>query len=181
VNRLKRMASWMLAAGAVMAARPVDAQLTCTVTVVDVCTVGGTASAALTITISSVARVTMASSAVAMPAPTDSAYNSGFGSPGSVSFEVRANAGWTLVISSASTLWGFSPPSARSDKPRSDLQWSLSAGGSYLDVTGTQTTFASGTATNSSVQTLYLRSKYSWLLDRPGSYTIPVSITLTAP
>jgi hypothetical protein len=181
VKRVKLMAVGLVVLAAVALARPVQAQLTCTVTVVDVCAVGGAASAAINITISSVARVTMASSTVAMPAPTETSYNTGFGAPGSVGFEVRANAPWTLVISSASTLWGFSPPTARTDKPRSDLQWALISGGPYTDVSGTLTTFASGTATNSSVQTLYLRSKYTWLLDKPGSYTIPVSITLTAP
>lgn len=181
MNRLKTYAGCVALLAGLMVARPAAAQLTCTVTVVSSCIVGGTVGAAINITISSVARVTMASSTVSMPAPTEVSYNTGFGQPGSVGFEVRANAAWTLVISSGSTTWGFSPPTARTDKPRSDLQWSLASGGTYTDVTGSQVTFASGSATNSSIQTLYLRSKYTWILDKPGSYTIPVSITLTAP
>ncbi len=180
MSRFKTVLCFALAAG-VLVARPAAAQLTCTVSAIASCLVGGTAGAAINITISTVARVTLASSTVSMPAPTETSYNTGFGSPGSVGFEVRTNAAWTLVISSSSTLWGFSPPTARTDKPRADLQWGLVSGGPYTDVSGTLTTLASGAATNSSVQTLYLRSKYSWLLDKPGSYTIPVSITLTAP
>lgn len=171
------MLSGILAAS-LATARPAAAQLTCTVTVVASCTVGGAASAALSIQIRSVSRVTMASSSVSMPAPIDT---SGFGPPGSVGFEVRSNAAWTLVISSGSAVWTASPPSARQNKPRSDLQWSLAAAGTYTDVTGTQVTFASGAATNSSVQTLYLRYKFAWLLDAPGNYSIPISVVLTAP
>lgn len=181
MSRLNIVVVGLIAAAAVAVPSRSDAQLTCTANLVANCTLGGAASAGMTITIPTVARVTVASSTVALPAPTEASYNTGFGSPGSVSFEVRANAAWTVVISSASALWSFSPPSARNNKPRADLQWSLNSGGPYTDISASLVTFASGAATNSSIQTLYLRSKYNWTLDLPGSYSLPVSIVLTAP
>lgn len=169
---------------AVVALLPVaraQAQLTCTVNNVANCTVGGTATAAINVTIQQATRVTLASSTVTIPQPTDASYTAGFGSPGSVNFEVRSNAPWRVSISSSSTTWSFSPPSARSDKPRADLQWATAPGGPYTDLSAAITSIATGTATNSTVQTLYLRSKYDWTLDRPGTYSIAVQVTLTAP
>lgn len=178
--RIYLIASLAWAAALLPGARA-EAQLTCTVSVAGACTVGGAASAAINITIQPATRVTMASSTVTIPQPTDASYTAGFGNPGSVAFEVRSNDVWAVSISSSSTTWSFSPPSARSDKPRADLQWSLAPAGPYTDVSATLTSFASGSATNSSIQTLYLRSKYDWALDRPGTYSIAVQVTLTAP
>ncbi len=177
--------SFWLAATAValccLPARRIGAQLSCTVNGVATCLVGGTASAALNITIQQATRVTVASSTVTIPQPTDASYTAGFGSPGTVAFEVRSNAAWRVSISSSSTTWSFSPPTARTDKPRADLQWALAPAGPYTDLSAAITSILTGTATNSTIQTLYLRSKYDWTLDRPGTYSIPVQVTLTAP
>ncbi len=170
-----------LAAALLLPAAALEAQLTCTINNVANCTVGGTATAAINVTIQQATRVTLASSTVTIPQPTDASYNAGFGAPGSVTFEVRSNAAWRVSISSSSTTWSFSPPSARTDKPRTDLQWATAPGGPYTDLSAAITSIATGTATNSSVQTLYLRSKYNWTLDRPGTYSIAVQVTLTAP
>lgn len=182
---MKLRYSFLIAAAAgtltMLPARVALAQLTCTAAGVATCLLGGTASAALNITIQQATRVTLASSTVTIPQPTDASYTAGFGSPGSVSFEVRSNAAWRVAISSSSATWSFSPVSARADKPRADLQWATAPAGPYTDLSATITSIANGTATNSSIQTLYLRSKYNWTLDRPGTYSIPVQVTLTAP
>jgi len=157
------------------------AQITCTVNNQATCTLGGTATSSLNITIQQATRVTLASSTVTIPQPTDASYTAGFGSPGSVTFEVRSNANWRVSISSSSTTWSFSPVTARNNKPRSDLQWATAPAGPYTDMSATITSIATGGATNSTVQTLYLRSKYNWTLDRPGTYSIPVQVVLTAP
>lgn len=158
-----------------------SAQITCTANLAATCTLGGAASAALNITIQQATRLTLASSSVALPQPTDVSYNAGFGAPGSVAFEIRSNANWRVSISSSATTWSFSPASARNDKPRADLQWATNIAGPFTDVTATATSIATGGATNSTIQTLYLRSKYNWTLDLPGSYSIAVQVTLTAP
>lgn len=175
---------WMsLVAGAALSLSPwrAHAQLTCEVNNQTNCIIGGTATSAINITVTSAARLSLSSSSVTIPTPTDASYTAGFGSPGSVQFEVRSNANWVVSISTSATTWTGSPLSARQDKPQTDLQWALAPAGPFTDVTGTQVSLSSGSATNSSIQTLYLRSKYDWVTDRPGSYTISLQVTLTAP
>lgn len=171
----------MLGLLALVYGRPMQAQLTCTANGIATCAITPSASSAINITVTSAARVTLASSTVSLPQPNEVSYNTGFGAPGSVQFEVRSNAPWTVSISSSATLWTATPLSARQNKPRSDLQWATVLGGPYTDMTGTNANLATGTATNSSIQTLFLRSRYAWATDRPGTYSIQLQVTLTAP
>lgn len=175
------MGALALVAVALSAPRAADAQLTCTVSNAANCVVGGTAASAITVTVTEASRVTLSSSSVSLPAPNEVSYNNGFGSPGSVQFQVRSNTNWSVAVSSPATFWSSSPVSARADKPVSDLQWSLNSGGPYTDMAAGLATIATGTATGGNTQTLYLRSKYSWAQDLPGSYSIAVQVTLTAP
>ena len=173
---------WMAALGiGILLPIGAGAQATCEVRSANVCVAGGTSATSITITVTEATRVTMASSSVSLPAPTESSYNTGFGGPGSVQFEVRSNTNWAVAISSSATAWTGSPLSARQDKPATDLQWSLNSGGPFTDVTSSLATISTGAATASTLRTLFLRSKYAWATDRPGSYTIQVQIVLTAP
>ncbi len=179
----RRQRFWVLGALGLLAAlgRPAAAQLTCEVNGIATCATTASASSAINITVTSAARVTVSSSTVTLPQPNETSYNTGFGGAGSVQFEVRSNAAWTVSISSSSTLWTGTPLTAWQNKPRSDLQWATAVGGPYTDMTGTNASLATGTATNSTIQTLFLRSKYSWATDRPGTYSIQLQVTLTAP
>ena len=102
------------------------------------------------------------------------------------SFTVKANRSWTLKIKSQNaTSWTYVGSDA-GVKPISDLAWSTSAGGTYAAITNTDATFTSGaSASNGAASQAFFRT--SWLNDftsasnAPGTYSLPIVFTLTAP
>lgn len=157
------------------------AQGTCQVNGVATCNVGGTATYGISVTVTPAIRLTVSSSTVTIPAPDDASYIATFTTGSAIAYNIRANSAWTLSISSSATFWTAAPAEARQDKPTSDLQWSTTIGGTYADVSGTLATVNSGTATANLFASVFVRAKLAWLLDRPGTYQIPVVFTITAP
>lgn len=132
------------------------------------------------VTVPAVARMTFSTVATNLTNP--GAVN--FGTAGIVdagpSIDVNANVGYTLTVAAAAA--NFTGPTG-SAKPASSLGWALSAGASSftpLDVAGTQvakTTAPSASATYA----MQYRTKYDWTVDVPGSYSLTLNYTLTAP
>jgi hypothetical protein len=105
----------------------------------------------------------------------------GVGTPTPVSFTVQGNRAWTVQISGAAANWTASA-GAWTNKPVSDLRWSLSSSGATTGMSITPATVASGSATAGSASTtVYLRPAVHWTTDLPGTYTIGVTFTLTTP
>jgi hypothetical protein len=101
-------------------------------------------------------------------------------------FTIKANRSWTLKIKSGNaTNWTFAGTGA-GVKPISDLLWSLTSSGSYVAITNGDVTFTSGAnSTNgASAQPFF---KTQWTADftsasnLPGTYSLPIVFTLTAP
>jgi hypothetical protein len=87
---------------------------------------------------------------------------------------VKANAGYTLTASAAASTW--TGPSG-SSKPAADLKMNVdNAGNVALGVVGT-----SGSATASQNYAIAYNVIYNWTTDIPGSYSLVVNYTLTAP
>jgi hypothetical protein len=154
------------------------AQGNCNVNNQAACEVGGTASFALTITIVSAVSIAIPSGSVALTAAD---FTSGFGAPIAVPVTVRANQSWSVSLSASSALWTGSPLTARQDKPAADLQWALAPGGPFTDLGLTPQTISTGPGTSGTVVGLQLRPRYGWTLDVPGSYSLPLQLTITAP
>ncbi|MBX3175402.1 MAG: hypothetical protein KF709_13385 [Gemmatimonadaceae bacterium] len=153
----------------------------CTLNYINECIVTGDATRSLFITITRNARLVAATGTLPLPTPSTTELQTTFGVPVSVPLTVRANSGWSVSISSTATVWSATPGSARQNKPVADLQWGLSAAGAFTGVTTGLVTVQSGSATGGASVPLHLRVSYNFALDRAGSYTIPVRITLTAP
>ena len=102
------------------------------------------------------------------------------------SFTIKANRSWTLKIKSQNaTNWTY-VGSNSGVKPISDLSWSTSLGGTYAAITGSDATFASGaSSTNGAAAQAFFKT--NWLSDftsasnAPGTYSLPIVFTLTAP
>jgi hypothetical protein len=94
---------------------------------------------------------------------------------------VNANQAWTLLLSAAAATWTNVGTGSRANKPATDLKWATSAGGSFVSFSTTPTSFASGPATNSTVTSLFYRGVLDWTLDKPGVYTLGVTLTITTP
>lgn len=102
------------------------------------------------------------------------------------SFTIKANRSWTLKIKSGvATNWTY-VGSNSGVKPISDLAWSTAVGGTFTAITASDATFASGaSASNGVAAQAHFRT--SWLSDftsasnAPGTYSLPIVFTLTAP
>ena len=138
---------------------------------------GGTISIRLT----RAARLVSPTTSLSLPQADIPAFQSCFGNPELVSLAVQSNSPWSLGVQGGAAVWAAVPGSARQDKPVSDLQWATTPGGPYTDLTEALATAETGLPTGNGVVTLHLRSRYTWSLDRPGSYTIPLVVVLTAP
>jgi len=104
------------------------------------------------------------------------------------SFTIKANRSWTLKIKANPAVAGFWDyvGSNSGQKPIGDLSWSTSAGGSYAAITASDATFTSGaSASNGAAAQAFFRT--GWLNDftsasnAPGTYSLPIVFTLTAP
>lgn len=97
-----------------------------------------------------------------------------------MTLSVRGNRSWVVTASGPAT-WTASGAGARTNKPASDLRWSTTSTGSGTGLSVTPATVFSGDAGETVSRTLYWWTQLSWTGDPPGSYSIEVTLTLTAP
>lgn len=146
------------------------------------CVAGNTAAVSLNITITRAIRMSLGSSTVTLTSPSGPEFDAGFGQTASPVLVIKSNAAFSVSLRSTQTLWTASPAPARANKPASDLQWGVAVGGPFTDLSTLGATLLTGAAgTSGTVIPLQFRVKYSWLLDTPGSYSIPLQLTLTSP
>lgn len=98
---------------------------------------------------------------------------------------VFANAPHRITVQAAAPLWQYAGAAPNPGKAASDLFWSRDANGAWLS-SGTAATLwpVSGpSAPPSAGQTipLFYRTRWHWTGSPPGTYTLPVNITLTSP
>jgi len=139
------------------------------------------------VSVGALVKLDMGSAATALTNPTADDVNAGniIADPGP-SFTIKANRSWTLKIKSQNaTNWTY-VGSNSGVKPIGDLAWSTSVGGTFAAITGSDAAFASGaSSTNGTAAQAFFRT--SWLSDftsasnAPGTYSLPIVFTLTAP
>ncbi len=101
-------------------------------------------------------------------------------------FMIKANRSWTLKIKSQNaTDWTY-VGSNSGVKPIGDLAWSTTSGGTFTAITNADVTFASGaSASNGTAAQAFFQT--SWVSDfasasnAPGTYSLPIVFTLSAP
>lgn len=96
---------------------------------------------------------------------------------------VRANAGWTLTLGSADANWTYVGTEA-GVRAAGTLGVSSDAGATYAPITASATV-STGARTNGTDLDLIFRASFPAGYDdpanRPGSYTLPLTFTLSAP
>jgi hypothetical protein len=138
--------------------------------------------------VGSLVKLGMTTTATTLTAPTADDIDGGLttGPDGGPVFTIKANRSWTLKINSGNpTNWTFAGTGV-GVKPISDLLWSLTSGGTYAAITGSAVTFTSGASSTNgaSAQPFF---KTQWTADftsasnLPGTYSLPIIFTLTAP
>ena len=180
-RRSLALAASLAALTGFVAMAPASAQGTCQVNNQATCTAGGDAAHAITVTISVATRLSVPLATVAVPGPTSANYEVGFGTAVSVPLTVWANSSWAISFSVAAPLWTGTPGTARQNKPAADLQWGTTSAGPFTDATTTPVSIQTGAPIGGGVVPLFLRARFQWELDAPGSYEIPVQLTITAP
>jgi len=98
---------------------------------------------------------------------------------------VKSNRAWRLQISAAAATWTATNTqpgvNARPNKPAADLEWGTAVGGPFTALSVTPATAKSGSATAGTPTSIFFQTMYSWGLDTPGAYSLPVVFTLLAP
>lgn len=94
---------------------------------------------------------------------------------------INANRPWTLLISATTATWGNAGVGSRVGKPTSELGWGTVVTGPFTALTTTPVQIATGASTNSTVTSIFYRTTLNWTLDKPGVYTLTVTMTCTTP
>jgi len=139
------------------------------------------------VTVGALVKLGMSANATALTNPTADDVDAGnILQNAGPTFTIKSNRSWTLKIKSqVSPSWNYVGSDA-GVKPIGDLAWATSAGGTYAAITASDVTFASGaSASNGTAAQAFFRT--SWTSDftsasnAPGTYSLPLVFTLTAP
>lgn len=123
--------------------------------------------------------VSAASTILTTPQATD--FDAGFTTDAGPTVTVQGNQTWTVQVGTSQAAWTASGAGARPNKPAGDLEWGLAAGGPFQSVSLTAQALGTGTRTAGTSYTVFYRTLYSWTLDTPGTYSLPVTFTLVTP
>ena len=157
------------------ATRQAEAQLGC---------LGSTCTVEITMPVSEVLRLSLNASGVALGSPVEGDFLAGYRdvSGTAVNVTAKSNRPFTVQLSSVSTTFSYSGTLANPNKPASHLLWATSAGA--LSTTsndfGTTTTFLSQGA-GAITSPLFLRTLWSFASDVPGTYSLTLRFTMSAP
>lgn len=160
--------------------RPLAAQLCSTAN--GVANASCSVNVASSLTIPILIRLTIDDTSTTLVAPTAADYTAGQTTTGATGpvVTIKTNNNWTLLVAATSALW-TGTGGARANKPVGDLLWATTSGGSYAAMTTSNATVSFGTRGSSNVTTLFYKTNWNWTLDTPGTYTLTVIFTATAP
>ena len=98
-----------------------------------------------------------------------------------ITLTVQGNRAWTVQVNGNAALWTASA-GAWTSKPVSDLIWSLTPAGATTAMSTTAQTLTTGSAGPGSPSiSVYMRPVAHWTTDKPGTYSMTVTFTMTTP
>ena len=134
----------------------------------------------MTTTVQHVVFISVTNPSFSLTAPTNADFTAGGTTSktdlGAQVATVRANAPWTLTVRGAA--WTGTGNNA---KLVGDLDWTSNGGGAWTSMTTSAVTLASGAATGGTDTTVGYQTAWSLTSDTPGTYTMAVTFTITAP
>lgn len=179
---VRRLAKLVAVAAIVALPGAAQAQIVCVG--INSCSINPNAS----LTIPKVVRLAAATSAITLNTPdfsTDSLNNQNaettFGG-----LSVRANHPWTLNISAASATWTYTAAAgaAGGSRDRADLEFQADCAGGWTALSGTAAPISTGAITDGSAASVCFRTNfpndYTNVKNRPGTYTLALTLTLAA-
>ncbi|MCX5760301.1 MAG: hypothetical protein NTW72_02150 [Gemmatimonadetes bacterium] len=144
------------------------------------CTFTISAANASTYTNPKILLLTASTTAVALTID-EAAFVAGKTPESSMTLVVKGNRSWSVTAQGGLATFNATGTLAWSSKPVTDIKWATTSGAAGTSLTTTAVTVMTGNATASSSATLYWSSALSWTTDKPGTYSMPINITLTTP
>ena len=138
-------------------------------------------------TVNALVKLGMGGTATTLTSPTADQIEAGaLIADGGPTFTIKANRSWTLNIKTTNaTIWTYAGSFAGT-KPISDLTWSNAAAGTYSNIGTSDAVFLSGaTASNGFAAQAFFKTVWAAGFvqpsNAPGTYSLPVVFTLSAP
>jgi hypothetical protein len=138
----------------------------------------------VSLTPSDVLRLTLSSTATTFAAPVEADYTAGYVAAAGPAATAKANRAFHVTVDATAPTWAYVPVGglANPNKPASNLRWATTAGGPFTSNAGTPATlFSGGAGTPGTTQAIFYRADLGYSVDRPGTYTLTVRYTLSAP
>ncbi|HEV7389019.1 MAG TPA: hypothetical protein VGN73_10430 [Gemmatimonadaceae bacterium] len=141
----------------------------------------------VTASVNNLVKLAISSAATSLSSPTADQVEIGANlADAGPSFTVKANRSWTLNIKTTNASTWTYVGSNSGAKPISDLTWSNAAAGPFVGISSVDALFTSGaTATNGAAPQVFFKTVwaagFTQPSNAPGSYSLPVVFTLSAP
>jgi hypothetical protein len=139
------------------------------------------------VTVSALVKLIMSASATTLTSPTADQVEAGaLLADAGPTFTVKANRSWTLNVKTTNVSNWTYVGSLGGTKPISDLLWSNAAAGTFVGMSSSDALFLSGAgATNGTAAQAFFKTVwaagFTQPSNAPGTYSLPVVFTLSAP
>jgi hypothetical protein len=139
------------------------------------------------VTVNALVKLGMSSATTSLTSPTADQVEVGANiADAGPSFTIKANRSWTLNIKTTNASSWTYVGSNSGNKPISDLTWSNAVAGTYVGISSTDALFLSGAgATNGAAAQAFFKTVwaagFTQPSNAPGTYSLPVVFTLSAP
>ena len=143
---------------------------------------GATCTIEISMPVTNILRLSLASPSIPLGAPTEVDYQAGYRDTGPVDVIVKGNHPFSVQIGGMASSFTYTGSLPNPNKPASDLRWALSASAlaSTANHMGTTATLITSNGTGVTLP-LYLRTLWNFPTDVPGTYSLVISFTLSAP
>ena len=139
------------------------------------------------VTVSALVKLIMSASATSLTSPTADQVEAGaLLADAGPTFTVKANRSWTLNVKTTNVSNWTYVGSLGGTKPISDLLWSNAGAGTFVGMSSSDALFLSGAgATNGTAAQAFFKTVwaagFTQPSNAPGTYSLPVVFTLSAP
>jgi len=138
----------------------------------------------VSLTPSNVLRLTLSSTSTTFSTPVEADYTAGYIAAAGPTATAKANRAYLVTVDATTSTWAYASFGGLTNpsKPASDLKWATTVGGSFTNNVGSSATLLSGAGgTSGTAQSVFFRAALAYSVDRPGTYTLTVRYTLSAP
>lgn len=113
--------------------------------------------------------------------PVTADFDAGYMDASGPTATVKANRPWSVAVVGAAANFTYAGALTDPNKPATDLQWGTAAGTYGHDMESSAVLFSGATGTSSASQQVFYRTAFAYDKDVPGTYSLVVNFTLSAP